>query len=248
MAVPRRLARAPITEALIDFRAIPQSGRGEDALKSIPARVQQSYPLVEERRVSESQLAFEAGKPPRATSRDLGLQGVWLRSKDEKEVAQFRTDGFTYSRLAPYTSWEEILPRALSLWEIFVEVLRPEIVTRLAVRYINHLTLPQGQVELDDLILTAPKCPQGVPDQLGQFSTRILLAHPEQKLHAIVTQSIETGVRSTRPTLLLDIDAFKLEDVGISLGEVSPHLEALRDYKNKIFFGSLTDSFAKNFE
>ncbi len=248
VAVTRRLARAPITEALIDVRAVPLAGLSEDVFKTIPSILKSDYPLVEERRASEAQLALEPGKPLRASSRDLGLQGVWLRSQDEKEVVQFRTDGFTYSRLAPYTSWEDILPRSLRLWKTFVEVLRPEIVTRLAVRYINHLPLPDGPVELDDFIFTAPKVPQGVIGEMGPFSTRVLLAHPERKLQAIVTQSIEPGVRSKRPTLLLDIDAFKTGNVGISAESIAPHLEALREYKNMIFFGSLTESFARSFE
>ena len=248
VATPRRLARAPITEALIDIRAVAQVGSVEDAMKTIPDLLKAKYPLVEERRASEAQFALEPGKPPRATSRDLGLHGLWVRSQDQREVAQFRTDGFTYSRLSPYNSWEEILPRSLELWKIFVQILKPEIVTRLAVRYINHLPLPEGRVELDDLILTAPRLPQGVPDELGQFSTRVLLAHPEKKLHAIVTQSIETGVRSTSPTLLLDIDSFKMGDFGVAAENISPHLEALRGYKNDLFFGSLTDSFVASFE
>ena len=248
MATPRRLARAPITEALIDIRAVPQVGNGEEALKSIPARLNSKYPVVEERRASEAQLAIEPGKPPRTSSRDLGLQGMWLRSPDLKEVAQFRIDGFTYSRLSPYSSWEEILPRALELWTIFIDVLQPQIVTRLAVRYINHLPLPDGRVELDDLIFTAPKLPRGVPEELGQFSTRVLLSYPGTKLQSIVTQSIEAGVRTSRPTLLLDIDAFMAGDVGIAAESISPHLESLRHYKNALFFGSLTDSFVDSFE
>jgi len=74
------------------------------------------------------------------------------------------------------------------------------------------------------------------------------LWHPEKKVHAIVSQSIETGVRSTKQTLLLDIDAFKVGNVGIDPESISPQLATLRDYKNSLFFGSLTESFAAEFE
>jgi uncharacterized protein (TIGR04255 family) len=67
-------------------------------------------------------------------------------------------------------------------------------------------------------------------------------------MNATITQSLETGVRSTKPTLLLDIDAFKLGDFDISPDSLTPPLEALRGYKNLIFFGSLTDNFARTFE
>ena len=249
LAAKRRLSKAPITEALIDLRAVPAKGFDANQLKSVSQLVKDRYPRSEERKAAEALLALTAGKPPTASTRDLGFQGMWLRSQDEKEVAQFRVDGFTYSRLNPYSSWEDILPKALELWETYADIVRPESVTRIAVRYINHLPLPDGSVELDDLILTGPRLPQGVPDMLGQFSSRVLLAHPDKKLHAIVTQSLEVGVRGPRQTLLLDIDAFRLaDDFPISRSELEPLFSDLREYKNLIFFGSLTDSFAKEFE
>lgn len=214
----------------------------------MPDSVRDRFPLSEERRTHETRVALLAGQVPKATTRDLGPQGVWLRTADGREIAQFRLDGFTFSRLNPYTSWEDILPKALEVWTLYSKLLEPEVVTRVAVRYINHIPLAEGPVDLDRLIVTGPRTPEGVPDVLGQFSSRILLAHPELKLHATVTQSLEPGVLSANPTLLLDIDAFKLGDFEVASAALIPHLEALRVYKNQIFFGSLTDDFAKTFE
>ncbi len=41
--------------------------------------------------------------------RDEGIQGYFYKSDDGKNIARFRKDGFTFSRLKPYTDWESVL-------------------------------------------------------------------------------------------------------------------------------------------
>lgn len=247
MAAIRHLRRAPITEAVVDLRAVPKKGFDAELLKRIAHRVHNAYPLSQERHAASAQFAFEPGQVPKTMSRELGFHGVWVRSQDEKEVAQFRVDGFAFSRLKPYTSWDDILPKALDLWNNYVELVAPEAVTRVASRYINHLPLQDG-TDLDDYVVTGPKLPENVPDELGRFSSRVMLIHSEKRLKANVTQSLEVAVRSNTPTLLLDIDAFKTGNFETTSGALTPVLNDLRDYKNQIFFGSLTEDFVRTFE
>ena len=69
-----------------------------------------------------------------------------LKSHDGLSIAQFRIDGFTYNRLRPYPSWEDILPEAIRLWRIYVATVVPEGIARAAVRYVTALNcrLPAG--------------------------------------------------------------------------------------------------------
>jgi uncharacterized protein (TIGR04255 family) len=42
------------------------------------------------------------------------------------DVAQFRRDGFTVNRLAPYTGWQRLKALATELLPLFLEHARPE--------------------------------------------------------------------------------------------------------------------------
>lgn len=242
----RHLSNAPITEALVDFRVVLPAAFEPKHFKQVHERLRADFPHMEERKSAEAILEFAEGRPALQT-RDLG-PGVWIKSEDGKSVGQFRTDGFTFNRLKPYTSWEEILPTALRLWDEYARLASPEVVIRVALRYINHLTLPSPSGDLDKLITTAPRLPQDIPQVLNSFSTHVVLRDAERGLSANFTQALEVGIQTQLPTLLLDIDAYRLGEFPPQREVLEKHLGELRSYKNAIFFGSLTEDFIRSFE
>jgi len=88
-------------------------------------------------------------------STEHDLRGYMFRSEDEFNVVQFRVDGFTFNRLKPYTSWKSVWPQALELWRKYQNMALPVAITRMALRYINHIELPSRAFRLDD-VLTCP--------------------------------------------------------------------------------------------
>jgi len=249
MARIRHLSKAPITEAVVDFRVSHSPDFHPDQLRQARELLAPDYPKIEERKGLEALVALAGGQSPQALTRDLGFQGIWLKTEDEKSVAQFRVDGFTFNRLKPYTSWEHILPEALRLWTIYVELTRPHRLARVALRYINHMRLPGPGVELDDYIATGPRLPPSVPQVVASFATRVVLEYPEGRMNANVVQALEPAVDAPPHTLLLDIDVYRTEGLQVddprALREV---LGKLRDYKNSIFFGSVHEKFVEMFE
>jgi uncharacterized protein (TIGR04255 family) len=249
MARVRHLRNAPITEAIVDFRVSLAKEFRPERLWEAGDLLAGEYPLIDEPKRYEAHVDLSGGQPKAAMStRDLGFHGVRLRTEDKKTVAQFRIDGFTFNRLRPYTRWEKILPEAVRLWGVYVGLANPQGITRLALRYINHLSLPRPGVELDDYIVTAPRVPPSVPQVLSGFTTRLVLEHAERRMKANVTQALELGVETSAPSLLFDIDVYRAGDLEINSAAVTGVLGDLREYKNEIFFGSLTERFVEVFE
>jgi len=244
----RHLKKAPITEAIVDFRVILPEAFRPDRLRDAAERLKEDYPKVEERKSAETVLELAKGRPTIAQMKDLGFTGVWLKSRDERSIGQFRVDGFTFNRLKPYTSWEEILPEALRLWDEYSRLASPEVVTRIALRYITHLTLPAGPADLDKLITTGPRLPDHIPQVLSSFSTRVVVQDPERGVSANITQALEVGVQTHSPTLLLDIDAYRIGQFRPEREVLVGHLSQLRSFKNAILFGTLTEEFIEGFE
>src|SRR5437016_5691327 len=103
------LPHSPITEAVIDFQAKLPEGFIIQALRDLQSKLGSDFTSVEELKGIELQLYFGATHTVDVpTRRDLGIAGYRFRSADGKNITQFRRDGFTFSRLAPYTSWEDV--------------------------------------------------------------------------------------------------------------------------------------------
>jgi uncharacterized protein (TIGR04255 family) len=157
-------------------------------------------------------------------------------------------DGFTFNRLKPYTSWEGILPQALELWRIYIEEFAPHIVTRIAVRYINRLSLPAPVLNLSRYLTAPPTVPAGAPQSLRGFLQRVILEDAATGLTAHVTQASERSPKPDTVIILLDIDVHRMAEYSVTDDRLVSTLHALREMKNRIFFASITEEYAETCE
>jgi uncharacterized protein (TIGR04255 family) len=205
---------------------------GEQYAKKSPIRLFQGYFGVDNGRLVD----------PSQSQIDLG----W-RYQTEHEVAQFRVDGFTFSKLEPYTTWEEVFAEALRLWAIYRRLAEPAQVSRLAVRYINRLQLT-GMTDIGQYLEAPPALPAPMPQRLREFLTRVYVVDDRTDASAVIVQALEPPEGPNMASVLLDIDAF----CQVSLPPDDPSLpeifEQLRSLKNDIFYASITETTAEKYQ
>lgn len=240
---------APIQEAVIDFRVtLPESFDVED-FNDLEEMRGKPYPKVEE--VHSWGGMIHVGKAGfQATDFEEGLKGYMYKSEDQRSLAQFRIDGFTFNRLEPYTSWESVFSEALDLWALYVDTSNPSAVNRLALRYINRFQLPTSlMTEVEKYLKTAPRVPEGVDieavDSLG------ISAHAFDKaseVHTILRTSIDREEGSRQLQVVLDTDVFVSGSFSTDPDELKQYFGELRERKNQIFQGSITEAAGRLFE
>lgn len=247
MAQIRHLRSAPINEAIFDFRVKAASDFRVEVLTSLRQILSERFPKVDEARGAQILIGVKPGLPEVATQ-DFGLQGYFYKSEDEKLIAQFRVDGFTLNRLAPYTSWDELFPIANELWEQYREVATPEAVTRLALRYINRIPHPGPEVDFGDYLRAGPVIPPELPQTTPAFLLQVQIYDAERDIAANVVQRLEASLADQKYTVILDIDAFKAVDLPPDDPSIQITFDQLRRFKNLIFFNYLTEEAVRRFE
>ncbi len=241
----RHLPHAPIKEALIDIQvAFPQKIAVE-ALNSRYARIAGRYPKHNTLQRNEFGLHNEDGQPTTVTIGHT-VAGYRYSSEDACRVAQFRVDGFTFSRLEPYDTWEEMRDEAAKLWEVYIDAVSPDLVTRVGTRYINVLKLPL-RTELKNYLTAPPSIPPGLNQGLGSFLTRIEIRDPAIEAQGFLTQAMES-VHGDYAQIVLDIDVFVVKQFNSREDEFWRYLEKLRGFKNTVFFESLTEKAVELFQ
>src|SRR5574341_349425 len=108
MPPPRNLRNAPIIEAIFDFRVKARVGFRPEEFSELRSHLGNRFPSVEERRGLQAAFAMIPGQGQPPVVQAMGLHGYFFKTSDGKTIAQFRVDGFTFNRLRPYTSWEEL--------------------------------------------------------------------------------------------------------------------------------------------
>jgi len=127
---------APITEALIDIRVELPAEFGFEQLQGMKKLVAAEYPRDETFTMAMATISLLPEVQASTQHKKMGLK-LW--SVGDKQVFQARLDGFTFSRLEPYETWERLRDEARRLWDIYRGFAKPTRITRVAVRYINQL-------------------------------------------------------------------------------------------------------------
>jgi len=247
VARQRFLKNAPIREAIIDLKVSPSID--VESLGPIVESLKKSFPQQE--MMQQSTFGFAVSPTEMRTSKiDGRIQGRRLTSGDGKHIVQFRVDGFTFSRLPQYQTWEAMREHAEPLWQTYVQHSKPEKITRAAVRYINVMDFPIPISDLRDYLSAPPSLPASLPQELGGFFSRVTVVHREINAAAFVTQALESSL-GNKVQVILDIDVFresKNDEWKASDHGVWGELEKMRIFKNQIFFESITEKTAGLFE
>lgn len=249
MAVEREIfPNAPITEALLDVRANLPAGASLETLATYHDRIKSHYPYKRERQRWQIGHEMKPGSPPSVLGPTGGPDGYIFESQDKKQVVQARLDGFTFNKLKPYDRWESLRDEAMQLWGQFVEVAKPIGIGRLALRYINRIEIPLPVGDLKEYIITGPEIARDLPQGLANFFMRLMIPSIDARAVAIVTLTMEAPTTMEGPLpIIFDIDAFREESLEPESGEISKTLEYLHEFKNNIFFGSITEECKKLF-
>ncbi len=231
---------APITEAILDIRANLPSTVDLAALATFQGGLQERYPTRVERVVMQGGMKLaEAGA--QITHAIKGTLGYQFSSEDGKKVVQARLDGFSHHKLKPYDKWESFFAEANELWERYRTIANPINVTRIAIRYINRIEIPMPITDLKDYLLTCPEIATGAPQAMASFFMRLVLAKEDSDAVAIVTETTAPPPPDLRVMpIILDIDVYLERVFDPTDGAIWTQLESLRQFRNEVFFNSIT--------
>ncbi len=233
----------PIKEALIDIKIDPLSASELAALESLYDRVRGDYPVKKARNRWESAVEFKDDKLVSSDSRDCGPDGFLFISQDEKQVVQYRLDGFMFNRLAPYPrqGWPVIQGEARKLWEHYLGVVRLQRIVRIGLRYINQINIPapDQQFELEDYFTEPPRIPKDIPQKFEHFLVRLVIPW-SVGAKAVITQTRVPSPTPDMMSFILDIDVLTENPGSLDTASVWNMLERFREFKNTIFESSLT--------
>lgn len=248
----KHLPHAPVVEAVIDIRTRSSAVFEEAVLRpELEAKLSDYQFLDSQQQIQiQHEVSLNDDALPGPIIRDLGWKGLRFQSADKKHITQFNRNGFVFSRLEPYQSWEQLYDEGMRLWHVYVEFAQPVEIHRIGLRYINRIQLPPDVLRLEDYLESAPVPPKDLDLPFHGFMHQDTLAVSEH-LYAInvirtMQPSPDPGVQGL--SLILDIDAFTTQGFELDEVDLERRLLEMRWLKNKVFFGSVTPNAMKLFQ
>lgn len=173
MAKERHLKSAPIREAIIEFQVeLPEQITIEN-LELMSSYLTSDYP--NKSRLMKGSIDIQVNKgAPKLKDYGQSVEGYRNTSSDDSKVVQLRLNGFTFSQMEPYQTWEQLKQEAKGLWAIYVNELKPIKINRISTRYINVMPIPLPIGKWDDILNAPPQLPLDVAQDVSSFFTRIV--------------------------------------------------------------------------
>ena len=233
-------ANAPITEAIIDLRVVPCPDLELDTLKQLCEDTKVEYPNIDPIIEVAGMVQIQPGVSASASAQQ-NQTGYRSISSDGKLVCQRQLQGFTFSRLAPYESWEPFRDLARSFCDVYRSTTKPLSVERMAVRYINQINVPESSVELTEYFRTSPEISSDLPQQIDGLFMQVRLPQKDIGAAVVLNQTIAPPTKPDVISVIFDIDIFSEETVLVDDNAIWEYFEILHSRKNEIFEACITD-------
>jgi uncharacterized protein (TIGR04255 family) len=237
--------RPPITEAVVELRlAEPMEVEQTDKIKD---RLTDDYPLPPQ--VMQN-ISFTAG-PGDQNRTQVDFVGYRMSSADAANVAIVGRQNFTASRLAPYTDWEEFTGRAKRNWAIWRKIAGWREITRIGVRYINRIDVPNpddSPVIIDNYLAFRPVFPVFDGSQsVDTFAMNASMEIANSPFRLILNAGSTPSPMVRTISFLLDIDISQEGNLPHNDDGLWALIDEIRPIKNRIFEACITDLSRKLF-
>lgn len=237
----RQYRNAPVREAIFDVRVNFEKLPDQSTFQEFVEEFKKEYPKSETLKRGEFSFKMAAGEKPdfNSSSEDFGVR---IFSKDGTKVIQFRKDGFSFSKLKPYCGWEDFSSEAKTLFRIYTNKCSGGTIERLALRYINAFEIPMDKFDMEDYFKTSPTLSPDIPQYMISFFMRTVVSDDETENVAIINQTVEETKREGMTTILFDLDVFRPNlKLPTDSSDVDVIFEGIKDFRTRLFEGSITD-------
>ena len=235
-------SRPPVREAIIDIQIDALPDEFLPKLKDCGTEFESLYPKTETQYLGT--LSMQVSDADMTSEQNKQIRGYIFKSSDEKRCVQLRRDGFTFNLLKPdpmaqWPGWQVLREEAHRVWGKYVMAASTVEIKRLAVRYINQIVIPEGEIELLDYFTEPPRIPGGLPQRLNRYFSRIEVNNPDPNALVIITQAPVPNRYQNQLTFTLDIDVIRERRMPLDSFDLWRTLDHFRELKNTVFEASL---------
>ncbi len=224
-------SKAPVIEALIHFEFQSEPENFSSKLDIFCEYIAQDYPDCSTIQFMPVDLSNAA-----SSQRNIGYR---LANSSNDRILQLREQSFTFSCLAPYTKWEDMILQALNVWKSYQDLMQNAPLTRVAVRYVNQLNLPLSKLDLKSYLNIYPVISSEPPLDLGGYLMQLQIPFPKDNALATVIQVLEPQNLPEVASTLLDIEVTSTGELADE--DLQALLNRLHKIENQVFETSITD-------
>jgi uncharacterized protein (TIGR04255 family) len=241
-----KLKNAPIVEAVVDIECdMPPSLDISTLETAARDAYRPQYPkfrkIYQQRHVIQA--AAKPNEPPQSSIEPHAVRGFQFVKDDEKQLLQVRAEGFSFNRLAPYSTLDDYLPDIQNSWVLFTKLSSPVQVRAVRLRYINRIALPlsDGKVDLDHYLKLGPISPCDGKLRLIGFVNQYVAKEPESGDQVNIILAAQPVENNMLPVIFDITTSSQISLDPSNWPAILSEIQSLRHLKNEVFRNTITE-------
>ena len=233
-----QLSKPPVSVALFQLKFV----RGGFDLKTVDA-IDASLRSVLPNRMDNMTADIDLPSTPYPLGASLfsgmtRLSGYTYFSQDQLEKLSVSDGYITYSYEGPYHGWEHFQSGVMQVLDSLSPVLIRQVIARTSIRFINRFEMDEfDDPEVYFRTLISATADDVLPFPSVKYGFKITL-HISDDTYSIVNQNLDR--QPDKYVYLFDIDVLNRRNIIFDLREIAKVMNQLREVKNKVFFGNVT--------
>lgn len=203
--IPERSYRnPPVVEALCEIY-FADSSWDDTVPGAFYERVRSEFPKKQRREIQEAKITMG----PDTSSAGVQRLPPWMQflTEDGSLMIQVAENLVVVNQLLPYRhfeKWEQIIYTALNVYN---EVALPKKISRIGLRYINRIEIPETITSMEEYFTIYPQLPQSLGDTHGTFLVRVEIPQAELGHTVLITfgTSVPPQPVEGKQTFMLDL-------------------------------------------
>lgn len=168
------------------------------------------------------------------------LDSITYFTQDQSKKVNITRHDLTYSFEGQYSGWEVFKEDVLILLKSLTALLDQHIITRTSIRFINRFEMEKFEdPEVFFKTMISATKEDVLPFPVVKYGFKVTLNVSDNE-YAIVNQNLDKV--NDKFVYLFDIDVLNKRNLLFEITEIGNVMENLREVKNKIFFGNVTEN------
>jgi uncharacterized protein (TIGR04255 family) len=216
-----------IVEAICDirFRLAPRKRWRPSFPGELFKHIQDEYPEMEA--VPDVGLQLEVEPLSPRVQVVAQRPKVCFKHSSRALLLQLAENSLTVNTLLPYPGWQVMRSDVLTIWQKVAEVVRPEMITRLGVRYINRIVKETEQDCLGTWLTENAYIPKGLLEAHPGFLLRVETYLDEENRLILTLGDTKSEGDGPYGAIIFDIDRMVKR-------EIVPEQDALEQELNRL--------------
>ena len=238
----QNLKNPPVVVALFQLKFNSAGVKLSDFLK-YDTILKHNYPI----RKDNIQVGIDLGGTsiPLGVSKITGTSDAKIGSYlyctvDQKIKLEISEGTVTYIDERPYQGWGNFKDSTLKAISSLADILNNTEVSRTSIRFINRFSFDNFDNPQDYFkTLISSSEDNQLPYPIRQYGFRLIMDIPETDIYSIVNQNV-VNERANSFIYTFDIDVLDRQQLIFNKETLAENIESLREVKNDIFFGNVT--------